>query len=65
MSDDTPRGALLGELAALNRNLARHGVAPLVDADGAEALGDEDLADAVKSTGRYLVTVARALEGYR
>ena len=60
---DTPRGALLAELAALNRNLHRHGVAPLVDDEGAEALGDGDLAEAVRFTGHYLVTVGRALGG--
>lgn len=63
-SDD--RAAVLRRrLAALNRNLrARHGVAPLVDDDAAEALDLGQLEAVVHSTGAYLVTVARALEGY-
>jgi hypothetical protein len=63
MPTDTPRAALLGELAALNRNLARLGASPLVDAEGAEALTDGQLADAVRLTGEHLLTLGRALGG--
>jgi hypothetical protein len=63
---DLERVAVLRRnLAALNRTLrARHGVAPLVDDDAAEALDLGQLGEAVRLTGKYLVTVARALEGY-
>jgi hypothetical protein len=55
------RAELLRHLGALNGNLARLRVAPLVDYDAGTALPDEELAEAVRLTGRYLVTTARAL----
>ena len=64
MATDTPRGDLLAALEALNRSLYRLGVSPLVDAEGAAVLGEEQLAEAVRLTGDYLLTTGRALKGY-
>ena len=58
-----PRPAHLASLAAINRNLGRLGVAPLVDLDAAAALEVESLVEVVRSSGRYLAAVTRALEG--
>jgi hypothetical protein len=54
---------MLDKLDALNRNLAKNGLMVTIDRDAAEALTDEDLAQAVRDVGHTLVEDTRKLRG--
>jgi hypothetical protein len=60
---DEGRAVYLDRLAALNANLGRLRVPPLIDPEATSALDDDDLAAVVRATGNYLARVARALAG--
>lgn len=55
---------MLKELAAINKNLAKHGVEPLISLDAAAALMNDNLRKAVRASGDYLIDVAHKLAGY-
>ena len=57
------RDEMLDKLDALNRNLAKNGLMVTIDRDAAEALTDEDLAQAVRDVGHTLVEDTRKLRG--
>jgi hypothetical protein len=57
------RRQLLAGLSALNADLRRHGLDPLVNYGAAKVLEMENLRIAVKATGDYLVDTARKLKG--
>jgi hypothetical protein len=57
------KARLVRDLTALNKNLAKLGVEPLITTEAGEALQLENLRKAVRTTGDYLVDVTHKLRG--
>lgn len=57
------RAELLDKLDALNRNLTKNGLTVTIEREAAEALTDDDLAQAVRDVGHALVEDSRKLRG--
>jgi hypothetical protein len=60
---EVERHRCLSGLKALNADLRRHGMEPLVSHRAAKTLDLDDLKAAVKVTGDYLIDTARKLKG--
>lgn len=59
---DGARARLVSDLTAIHANLARLRVPPLLDAEIALRLDDDDLAAVVAATRKHLARMATALE---
>jgi hypothetical protein len=61
--DHELRHQYMRELKALNADLRRHGIEPLVSPRAAKTLDTDNMRSAVKATGDYLIDMARKLKG--